>query len=97
MKSGLVSWTPAADSVGMEAGHCIAVSSVDLGTIADVDIAWTPLMSAVLPRSIHDVAIKSNANWSESLSHSAHHVRRGCRQAVGEACTTLSSVSLLLS
>ena len=74
LKGGLVSWTPAADCVGMEAGHSITVSPIDLDSIADVDIAWSPLRSRALPRSVHDVPVKSNTDWCESLSHAAHHV-----------------------
>lgn len=58
----------------MEVGHRIAVVAVDLKPVADVDIAVSPEIGVVLPRSIDDVAVESETHWVGALGNIRDHV-----------------------
>ncbi len=80
----LVARAPASNRVGMECGHRVAVSAVNLKAVADVNVAVAPEVGAVLPRSIDDVTVESDANWLKNLLNTVSHVGRGGRSAVLE-------------
>ena len=63
LEARLVARAPASNRVGMECGHRVAVSAVNLKAVADVNVAVAPEVGAVLPRSIDDVTVESDANW----------------------------------
>jgi hypothetical protein len=96
LEGRLVARAPAANRVGMEGRHGVAVGAVHLEAVADVNVAVAPEVSVVLPWPVDDVPVERNADSLEGLLHAARHVGGCSRSTVLEACAWFRLVRELL-
>lgn len=79
-----VSRSPAPNRVRVEGRHYVSVDSVDVETVADIDIARLPEVTLAVVGTVDDVAIASNTDHGEVLGSSRSHVVEHACVAVTE-------------
>lgn len=98
LRDGLnVARAPAADGVGVEVSHRVGVDAIDVHSVADVDVAWGPVVVRVPPGSVDQAPVQSDTNDLLRLVYAGDHVVRGLLAAVGVVRALLGVVGVPLS